>query len=108
MHIAVVLTPPAVCGVPRAGTGNSKDACTACQPGTWSAGTDTEACRSCGWGFTSPTAATRADQCVAVHACPEGQVAPPGAVSGEQCACKPGFGGAMPVPHRRLLALRTQ
>jgi hypothetical protein len=74
----------------RAGTGDRKDACKACEPGTWAPGGTTEACKACGWGFTSAAAASSKEQCVAVHECPAGQLAPPGAVSVKQCGCKPG------------------
>lgn len=52
-----------------------------------------EVCKACPWGQTSKAGAESVFDCVpAAHTCPPGQVAPPDAVSAEQCACLPGYG----------------
>lgn len=71
------------------------DPCTPCPPGTWSPGTDNQQCVPCGWGYTSPEAATSSEECFPINACPAGTEYPsflkmPTSV--DQCVCKPGYG----------------
>lgn len=73
---------------------SSSGVCALCQPGTYSPG-GKQACQPCEFGTTSKAGASGDSQCVPVaQECPVGQVAPPDAVSKEQCGCYPGYGGA--------------
>jgi hypothetical protein len=53
-----------------------------------------EDCIPCPFGQTSRAGAERRHECVPEsQTCPIGQIAPPDAVSAEQCGCLPGYGG---------------
>jgi len=53
-----------------------------------------EDCKPCPLGYTSGPGTVSDTKCVKVpQVCPAGQIAPPDAVSPEQCACMGGFGG---------------
>lgn len=55
--------------------------------------------RPCPFGQTSRAGAESAKECVPEsQKCPIGQIAPPDAVSPEQCGCLPGYGGESAVP----------
>lgn len=75
-----------------AGTGS----CRLCPPGTYSTGGTMEDCKPCAFGRTSKAGAASAEECVeAAQACPVGQIAVGDAVSEQQCACLPGYGGTL-------------
>lgn len=81
----------------HAGKGSRAEPCTPCPAGSWSPGTDTQACITCGWGYTSPVAATSPDECYPINACPAGTQYPASIkvpTSVDQCVCKPGFGSS--------------
>lgn len=72
--------------------------CSPCEVGFWSPGGSRDPCVACGFGLTSPPAASSQAQCVPGRACPAGQIAPPNAVSEQQCTCRPGFGAVPGAP----------
>lgn len=76
------------------GSSTGSAPCQLCPSGSYSEGGDLEACRPCPFGFKSAPGACGLHECVRTpQACPIGQWAPNDAVSQDQCACYPGFGG---------------
>lgn len=70
------------------------DYCRLCPAGTYAFGGDLSECLACNFTLTSAPGAQSEEECVpAAQPCPIGQIAPPNAVSAEQCACLPGYGG---------------
>jgi hypothetical protein len=69
--------------------------------GYWSPGGQTQPCKACGFGYTSPPGATSVEQCSVVNACPAGTVFRSEVSSGRDeasglldCVCKPGHGSS--------------
>lgn len=90
-----------LCCAGHGGGRSPSDPCSPCPPGSWSSGRDTQPCVPCGFGYTSPEAATCPEECYPINACPAGTQYPAfsGApVSIEQCVCKPGGLSAAPCP----------
>lgn len=80
-----------------AGGVSPKDACTICPAGTFATGGDTQPCRPCKFGYTSPVGSTSEDQCYPTNACPIGTVLETYAdspASVTDCVCKAGYGSS--------------
>lgn len=66
-------------------------------------------CRAAGFGYSSAPGTSSWKGCLRTpQACPIGQWAPKDAVSQEQCACYPGFGGAQVLMFNTATLGRTQ
>ena len=98
----VLLLPPALCRFlspttqhqPGFGSSTGTAPCRLCPPSTYSAGGTLEECLPCPFGYTSAPGAKGIESCVKVAMkCPAGQIAPSDAVSPDECACLPGYGG---------------
>lgn len=88
-----ISTQQCVCLPGHGGGRNPGDHCTPCPPGTWAGGDNTQPCVPCGFGYTSPEAATCPEECYPINACPAGTQYPHHEhggvpVSIEQCVCK--------------------
>ena len=80
----------------RPGYGTSSGAlpCELCPVSTYSEGGGIDKCKPCPFGYSSKPGAESIAECEKVYlSCPANQIAPPGAISAEACACLPGFGG---------------
>lgn len=83
--------------LPAAGGASPTDACSMCPAGTFAAGGNTQPCRPCRFGYTSPAGAVSEEQCVPTNACPVGTELLKDAkdpVSVGDCVCKPGYGAS--------------
>jgi hypothetical protein len=72
--------------------------CTECPLGTYSPGTNREACRTCPFGTNSGAGSSSIIDCrLVAQECPAGMAAPAGATSAAECGCLAGYGIADPA-----------
>lgn len=75
----------------RAGGDTPQDACTVCQPGSYSPGIGTQPCFPCPFLYTSPVGSLTPAACYRVEQCPGGTAPATENPSSEaECACVPG------------------